>query len=277
MQRKRMMQYYYRQSGNPFVNVWRRSLVNKIIFINVAVFIVLLFLDRSITMPAFSLVPRFVVTKGYVWQLVTYMFIHYDFIHIALNMFVIWMFGTILESSWGSSRFLRFYLFCGLGGAVLSFLPPSFNSFIYGASGAAYGALAAFAVLYPYNEIYFLGIFPVKARTLVIVFVAIELLLGFSGGTGIAHLAHLGGMVAGVLYTRRDHRGWWFWSKIDALVPKLPVRISFDRDAQSQNDDIDDPGKIDSILDKIAAKGYENLTETEKRILENYSRKTQKH
>jgi membrane associated rhomboid family serine protease len=88
---------------------------------------------------------------------------------------------------------------CGLGGAVLSFL-FSFNTTIIGASGAGYGILLAYAILFPYSEIYVWGIFPVRARTLVIFMVVIEFASGISGGDGIAHFAHLGGMAAGFVY-----------------------------------------------------------------------------
>ena len=270
------MQYDPGYSNNPILNLVRGGIVKKIVIANVGVFILQLLLVRTDFIYYFALSPRLVLTRGYVWQLVTYMFLHGGFFHIALNMLIIWMFGTPLERLWGSDRFLRFYLYCGLGGALFSFL-FAFRSAVIGASGAGYGILLAYAVLFPYNEIYVWGIFPVKARTLVIVLAVIELLAGISGGSGIAHFAHLGGMAAGLVYTKRDHRSWRFWSHLKNLLRKFPIRFSADGDGNDADDEPYDAGKIDSILDKIAQKGYENLTETERRILENYSRKTPKH
>jgi membrane associated rhomboid family serine protease len=184
------------------------------------------------------------------------------------------MFGTPLEGVWGSDRFLKFYLVCGLGGAIFSFI-FAFNVGVMGASGAGYGVLLAYAVLFPYNQIYIMGIFPVRARTLVIVLACIEFLSGISGGDGIAHFAHLGGMATGLLYIRTDHRSFRVWNRLKKLWNKFPIKIKID--TKSEEGAEADSSKIDSILDKISAKGYENLTETEKRILDNYSSKSQKH
>ena len=153
------------------------------------------------------------MTKGYVWQIVTYMFLHGSLWHLILNMFIIWMFGTPLESVWGSNRFLNYYFVCGLGGALLSFL-FSFNTTVIGASGAGYGILLAYAILFPYSEIYVWGLFPVRARTLVIFMVIIEFASGISGGDGIAHFAHLGGMAAGFIYLKGGRGVRRFFQKI---------------------------------------------------------------
>ena len=220
-----------------------------------------------------GLSPRLVVTRGFVWQLMTYMFLHGGFWHLAFNMFIIWMFCKQLEAVWGSERFLKYYIFCGIGGAAFSFI-FAFNSLVIGASGAGYGILLAYAVLFPYNQIYIWGIFPVRARTLVIVLAGIEFLSGVSGRDGIAHFAHLGGMAAGLLYMRTDHRAWKFWGKLRELFNGLPIRIKMDGDEESEPHDEE---KINSILDKISEKGYENLTETERRILDNYSKNQEKH
>ena len=179
------------------------SIVNQLILINVIIYIVEMFLARTAFFDLFGLTPHTVVTKGYVWQIVTYMFLHGSPWHLILNMFVIWMFGNPLESVWGHNRFLNYYLVCGFGGALLSFL-FSYNTTIIGASGAGYGILLAYAVLFPYSEIYVWGLFPVRARTLVIFMVIIELASGITGGGGIAHFAHLGGMAAGFIYLKSD-------------------------------------------------------------------------
>jgi membrane associated rhomboid family serine protease len=166
------MPYYRRRSSNPVIDFLTGSVVNQIILINVIIYVIEMILARTSFIEMFGLTPRLVVTKGYVWQIVTYMFLHGGIWHIGLNMFIIWMFGTPLEGVWGSNRFLNYYLLCGLGGALLSFV-FSFNTTIIGASGAGYGILLAYAVLFPYNEIYVWGLVPVRARTFVIFMIII--------------------------------------------------------------------------------------------------------
>jgi membrane associated rhomboid family serine protease len=266
------MPHYYDRSSNPFGGFWTRGVVSKLVIINVAVFILEMLLSRTPFIPLFGLSPRLVLTRGFVWQLFTYMFLHGGIWHLALNMFIIWMFGRQLEAVWGGERFLKYYIICGIGGALFSFI-FAYNSLVIGASGAGYGILLAYAVLFPYNQIYVWGIFPVRARTLVIVLAVIEFLSGISGSDGIAHFAHLGGMAAGLLYMRTDHRAWRLWDKLRGFFKAMPVRIKMDDD-DGGDQDLD---KIDSILDKLSEKGYENLTETERRILDNYSKDSEKH
>jgi membrane associated rhomboid family serine protease len=269
-----MPQYYYRQSSNPVADFWRGGVAKKLILINVAVFIVQLLLVKTRFTPLFALIPRLVVTKGYVWQVITYMFLHGGFFHLALNMFIVWMFGSRIEAVLGSGRFMRFYLICGIGGAAMQFA-VAFNGLSLGASAAVYGILLAYAIWFPNNIIYVFGVFPVKARNLVIVLAAAELLFGLSGGDGVAHFAHLGGMAAGLIYLRSDYRMKGVWDWLRSVAKRFPVRIHMadgpPKDAHADRD------KIDSILDKINRKGYENLTETERRILENYSQQTKRH
>jgi membrane associated rhomboid family serine protease len=162
----------------------------------------------------------------YPWQYFTYMFLHADFSHIFFNMFALWMFGTVLERYWGSKRFLFYYLFCGVGAGViqtlvywyqLSDLPPIYyvhlmeNINTIGASGAVYGLLLAFGMMFPNNYIYLYFLFPIKAKWFVLIFGLIELFSGIRGSQldNIAHFAHLGGMIFGLillLYWRRKSR-----------------------------------------------------------------------
>ncbi len=262
------MTYYYRFSPHTAGGFFH-GVVKKLVLINVGVFILQLLLARTAFEYYFALIPRLVLGRGYIWQLVTYMFLHGDLLHLAFNMLIIWMFGSALERFWGGTRFLKYYFVCGFGGAVFSFI-FSFNAAVIGASGAGYGILLAYAVLFPYNEVYIWGIFPVRARTLVIVLAVFNFVLGLRGGTGIAYFAHLGGMAAGLLYMRTDYRTRKIWQSIRNLFDKFPVKISFKEESRDDTKD-NDSNKIDSILDKISSKGYENLSETEKRILEKYS------
>lgn len=199
------MSYYRRRSSNPVVDFLTGSVVNQIIVINVIIYVIEVILARTAFVEMFGLTPRIVVTRGWIWQIVTYLFLHGSLWHLILNMFIIWMFGSPLESVWGSNRFLNYYFLCGFGGAALSFL-FSYNTTVIGASGAGYGILLAYAILFPYSEIYVWGILPVRARTLVVFMTIIEFAYGFSGRDGIAHFAHLGGMAAGFIYLRGAHR-----------------------------------------------------------------------
>jgi len=171
-------------------------------------------------------------------QLVTYMFMHGGFFHVFFNMFTLFMFGILLEYAMGSKRFLLFYMVCGIGAALIQeavwaltlpglvveglarinsytmddmsaylSLNPEIMAFnlssftTVGASGSIYGVLLAFAMLFPNRPIYFLFIpVPIKAKWMVLVWGGMELLLGLSGASdGIAHFAHLGGMIFGFM------------------------------------------------------------------------------
>jgi len=276
------MNNYRGQSSNPVFDWFNRSAINKIIAANVVMFILQIILARTPFTYYLALRP-YLLIKGFVWQAVTYMFLHGDLLHIGFNMFIIWMFGRQLEYIWGSSRFVKFYFICGLGGAVFSFI-FSYHNPVIGASAAAYGLLLAYGVLFPHNQIFVWGLFPIRARTLVIVMIVIEFFLGVSGKDNIAHFAHLGGIAAGFLYLRTDHRAGGFMAKVKRFFDSLPIKIDFgdgDSSDSGGNDDqdLDDYSRdrVDSILDKISEKGYGSLTETERKILEKYSENEDKN
>jgi len=141
------------------------------------------------------------------WQLLTYGFLHGSFNHLFFNMFAVWMFGTPLESSWGSRRFAFFYATCVIGAAIVQLLVQLLGDGIYptiGASGAVFGLLLAFGVMWPENRIFLIFLpIPIKAKWFVVIYGVAELLFGVTGSMpGIAHFAHLGGMLfgAGLLY-----------------------------------------------------------------------------
>lgn len=139
------------------------------------------------------------------WQPITYAFLHGDVAHLAFNMFALWMFGRELEYRWGSGRFLLFFFVSVLGGAAgqfaLSLATGGITNPMIGASGGVYGILLAFGMTYPERQIMLLfPPIPMKAKYMVVVFGLIEFFVGASGiNTGIAHFAHLGGMVAGLV------------------------------------------------------------------------------
>ena len=176
-------------------------IVKKLMIIMGAFFFLQLLVSPRITL-YLGLVPVLVWKKLFLWQLVTYIFLHGGISHILFNLLALWMFGGELESTWGSSRFLRFFLFCGIGAGICTvvFSPNQFIPVI-GASGAIYGILLAFGWLFPNRLIYIYFLFPIPAKYFVIIFGLIELYASMAGtGGGIAHLTHLGGLLFGFLY-----------------------------------------------------------------------------
>jgi membrane associated rhomboid family serine protease len=152
-----------------------------------------------------SLIPGLVIQEHAYWQFLTYMFTHADISHILFNMLGLFFFGVQVERRMGSSEFLLFYLICGIGAGLFSFLiywlSGSYLVILLGASGALYAVLLAFAVFYPYANIYVMGLIPVRAPLLVLIYTAIELFSQFfSLRSGIAHLTHLAGFGFAFLY-----------------------------------------------------------------------------
>lgn len=146
----------------------------------------------------------------YPWQLISYMFLHGNLSHLIFNLFALWIFGQQIEATWGTKRFVTYYFLTGLGAALLHlFVAPSP---VIGASGGVFGILLAFGMLFPNREIFLLfPPIPIKAKYLVIGYGALELFNGVASlQTGVAHFAHLGGMVAGFILIR-------YW--------KMPTRL----------------------------------------------------
>jgi len=142
------------------------------------------------------------------WQLLTYGFLHGDLMHIAFNMFMLWMFGRELELIYGTRRFLTYYLTCVVGAGIVQLLVAAFQGGIYptvGASGGVFGLLLLFGMTFPNRMIMLLfPPIPMKAKYMVVLFGVLELYLGLSGRTpGIANFAHLGGMLFGFVLIRR--------------------------------------------------------------------------
>jgi membrane associated rhomboid family serine protease len=177
--------------------------VKFLLIINTAVFILQTFLEYGIVM-LLGLVPQLVWQELYVWQLFTYQFLHGGLFHLLFNMLALWMFGCQLEQRWGSGFFLKYYFISVVGGAILNtLLIPHQIAPSIGASAGVYGILLAYALIYPDQIVYFYFLFPIKMKHFVWIIGAIALYSSIaSGQSGIAHLAHLGGMVFGYLYLR---------------------------------------------------------------------------
>lgn len=155
----------------------------------------------------FSLQPYSVVHNLYLWQLVTYLFLHGGWFHIIFNMFALWMFGSDLEAMWGPRKFLFFYFFTGIGAGVLDVVVSTLFSgaltATVGCSGAIYGLLLAYGLTFPDRPIYLYMIIPIKAKWFVLIMGLIEFVSSFgTPGSGISHVAHVGGILFGYAYLR---------------------------------------------------------------------------
>lgn len=174
--------------------------VLNLIIINVIAFVAQMALDSTLNITMrFGL---FSYDSGLFepYQLVTHMFLHGGFLHILFNMYALWLFGSVLERMWGPKKFLIFYLVCGLAAGLTQMFFVSGGPAI-GASGAIMGLLAAFAYTFPNTQFYILPFpFPIKAKYMAAIYAAIDLFGGFAGGgDGVAHFAHLGGLVTGLI------------------------------------------------------------------------------
>ena len=152
---------------------------------------------------SFGLVPILVVHKFYLWQLVTYIFLHGGLLHILFNMLGLWMFGSDLERLWGPRKFTTFFFVCGIGAGLFTvLLSPDSPVATIGASGAIYGILLAFGMLFPNRIIYWI-IFPIRAKYFVLIMGGLAFYSSITAnGNGIANVAHLGGMLFGLLYLK---------------------------------------------------------------------------
>ena len=179
--------------------------VNVAVFVivNVAIDAVNPLLENEIIV-YFGLLPSLVWQNFYVWQLFTYQFLHGGLLHIPFNMFALWMFGCTLERRWGSEFFFKYYFVSIVGGGILNvLLMPGQMVPSIGASAGIYGILLAYGLIYPEQIVYFYFLFPIKMKYFVWIIGAIEFYSSLaSGQSGIAHLAHLGGMLFGYLYLR---------------------------------------------------------------------------
>jgi len=204
---------YYRQVGYSF-GPPLTPVVKRLIIITTVAFAVTYIPQQMFGWSApyawFALNPYDVLHHFYIWELVSYMFLHAGFFHIIFNMFALWMFGSDLESLWGGEKFLFYYFLTGVGAGifdvVVNALSGSAGASTVGASGAIYGLLLAYGVLFPDRPIYLYLLIPIKAKWFVVIMGAIEFVSSFGNpGSNVDHFAHLGGMLFGYLYLRGPH------------------------------------------------------------------------
>lgn len=264
----------------------------------------------------------FMASKFHIYQLFTYMFMHGSLQHIFFNMFALWMFGCIIERTWGPKKFLFYYILCGIGAGLIqeivqyfsitwelsnqndgvtistllteawkdSHLADSLNVFTtVGASGAIYAILLAFGMTFPEERIFIFPLpIPIKAKWFILGYIVIELAsVVFSYNDGVAHFAHLGGMLFGFILIKywQKHPGngsfenipgggwfgnskngsWFKRKKDDDVRHKTDWEYNADKKAEEE--------EIDRILDKIRKNGYASLSKEEKKRLFDSSNK----
>lgn len=286
--------------------------VKWLIGVNVALY----FLQLTVLSPAdvrSSLGFEMHDLSGAWWTVVTYMFVHAGFMHLALNMYTLWLFGPRVERLLGSGQFAGYYLVCGLGGWFFHILFAQ-QGVLIGASAAVLGVMLAYASRWPDEQVFLFGVIPLSVRWLVTLLAVANLVGGMvsmSSGSGVAYLAHLGGLAAGWAYLRMAGS-----LDIDRLrqriapiadepedappraFPRSLPRQRSERDAREVDDIVEQshaaiaeraapargrsprtpPGgfsstELNSLLDKISAHGLDALTQTERKRLEDAARK----
>ena len=299
------------------------SMTKNLLIVNFLAFVATWVLElRGIDLTSLLGLHFFMASDFHIYQFVTYMFLHGGLTHIFFNMFALWMFGSVIERVWGPKKFLFYYIVCGIGAGVAqevvqyaTYMYEDMGAYQYvnvngvqvttdayinlwttiGASGAVYGILLAFGMIFPNERLFIIPFpFPIKAKWLIVGYIAIELFSAMSGpGDGVAHMAHLGGMLFGFLLIR-------YWQKhpdssqrfgrskgqefFDQLKQKYEARqgtrmkAEHTADPRRESDEEYNARKrqnqeeVDAILDKIRKSGYDSLTKEEKKTLFDQSR-----
>jgi membrane associated rhomboid family serine protease len=267
----------------------------------------------------------FLASEFQIYQFFTYMFLHGGFTHIFFNMFALWMFGSVIERVWGPKKFIFYYIVCGIGAGITqelvqyaTYTIEGISAYQYvnaggvqmttdayinlwttiGASGAVYGILLAFGMIFPNERLFIIPFpFPIKAKWLIVGYIAIELFSAMTGpGDGVAHMAHLGGMLFGFLLIRywQKHpdssqsfgrsRGQEFFENMKRRYDQRQQQSSHMKaeqtDPRRESDEEYNARKrknqeeVDAILDKIRKSGYDSLTKEEKKKLFDQSRES---
>tara|TARA_B100000029_G_scaffold502807_1_gene578705 strand:+ start:172 stop:975 length:804 start_codon:yes stop_codon:yes gene_type:complete len=263
------MRYDYTSSGfkNDFYgtdkhNKSKITAVNILIALNIVIF----FLLGPKFFNSFALTNN---ENFRVWQLLTYMFLHdyFYYFHIAINMFVLWMFGKPLELIWGASKFLKYYFITGIGAGICIYLFSPSGSTTIGASGATSALVFAFGYLYP-NRIMLFYFFPMKAKYTIFIVLLYSIYGHFFSNDNISHVGHLGGMFMAFIYLH-------FGNKFFNNLPFIKMRKVASSPIEKTNS-IDDE-QINLILDKLKDQGWDGLDEEEKAILFQASQERRKN
>ena len=287
----------------------------NLLIINVLGFLACVLLEKSVDLNDVLGLHFFLAKDFAIYQLFTYMFMHGGWMHLFFNMFALWMFGCVVERVWGAKKFLFYYILCGIGAGIvqeivqyveLYMMQPSgigFFSMIslvtetdainlnawttVGASGAIYAILLAFGMLFPEERVFIFPLpVPIKAKRFVMIYVVLELFMALgTKGDGVAHFAHLGGMLFGfllILYWKKHPSaegsiggsGGDIFGNLKKKWKQRKPKDSGNTTDGSRNADWNynadkkaTEEEIDRILDKIRKNGYASLTKEEKQFL----------
>jgi membrane associated rhomboid family serine protease len=269
------------------------TVTKNLLLINLLAFVATLILEQQgIYLEVLGGLHFFASPYFHFYQFVTYLFLHGSFTHLFFNMFALWMFGCVIERVWGSKKYLFYYLACGIGAGLcqelVQFLTGSISLTI-GASGAVYAILLAFGLTFPDERMFIFPLpIPIKAKWFVMGYVAIELFSAVNmPGDGVAHMAHLGGMLFGFLIIRYWQRHPYKQFDINAgrdflnnIFKKKSDPFEHQKRQQQQQrqgrpeTDMEynerkqkRQAEVDRILDKIRMSGYDSLTKAEKKFL----------
>ena len=297
-----------------------QPMTKNLLVVNFLAFIATWVLElRGIDLASLLGLHFFLASDFHIYQFVTYMFLHGGLTHIFFNMFALWMFGNVIEQVWGPKKFLFYYICCGIGAGLVqeivqyaNYMYEGIAAYQYvnaggvqmstdayinlwttiGASGSVYGILLAFGMIFPNERLFIIPFpFPIKAKWLIIGYIAIELFSAMSTpGDGVAHMAHLGGMLFGWILIRywRNHpdssqrfgrsNGMEFFDNMKRKFDEHRSRQTEHHTGWQENPKHEtdeeynarqhrNQEEIDAILDKIRMSGYDSLTKEEKQKL----------
>ena len=275
------MRYQYTSSG--FRNAFRITAnnlpegVKLLLILNTVIYLITVIsgVKYELFYSNFGLVPVKLWKGWMIWQPLTYLFLHGNFIHLLFNMFVLWMFGKDLENEWGKRAFYQYYFVSGIGAGIITSL-FSFGSYtpVIGASGANYGLLLAYGLMYPNRMVYLYGIFPVKVKFMVLALAVIAFFASMtSPNSTTSHITHIGGMVIGFLFLNfkinaYNFKLWFINNKIQNLNKRMKKDDFADQELRKS---------VDKILEKLNEEGWNGLTEKEQQILHEASQRFQQN
>lgn len=256
------MRYQFQSHQTQFT--WNPRSFSEAIKVLIIVNIVM-YLLKTVVASQWDLVGVFgLSTSGVwprVWQPITYMFMHGGVFHVIINMFILWMFGTELENIWGKNEFLKYYFVTGVGAGLvwLIFNIGGSNAILIGASGAVYGILMAYGLMFPNRTIYIYFLFPIKVKWFILFIGLLAFVSSMGTGSNISHLTHLSGMLIGYLYLRFSNH----WRNITFNVRKKIIEVQSLKKDKTDAKDAKMQEEVDMLLDKANVCGWESLSDDE--------------
>ena len=276
---------YMNNGGHQTPRYVNRENPNTCIYVLIAINAMVFFsVDQNLDLFNQMALSSIGIKAGMYWQIITSMFMHGSFMHILVNMWGLYLFGSLITPHLKTARFLTMYFISGICGSVL-WLIFNWNtpSLVVGASGALFGVLIATAMLEP-NKEFIMLLFPVpmKAKTLVAVYAVVEILSAPSSAGNVAHLAHIGGLIGGYIYISIFCRKMIIWEPLGFLLPKrkfggqktsskgwtiktTPLKFKT-KDFDFEEKDLNTPvsqKELDYLLDKVSQHGINSLSEAE--------------